>query len=390
MLYEEVKKEVQQNILPYWMNKMIDEKYGGFLGRRDGYDRVVEQSPKAIVLNTRILWTFSQAYRFLKDEKYLPVAKRAYDYLIEFFWDKEYDGVFWMVDYQGKPIAVKKQIYGQAFAMYAFAEYYMASKQKESLDYASKIFDSLEKHSYDPEYGGYFEALDRDWSVLEDQRLSLMDANEKKSMNTNLHVLEALTNLYRCWPTPLLKERLTQLIDVFRKRILNSRAQFQLFFEEDWKVKSDVISFGHDIEGSWLLCEAAEQVGDKKLIDEVEELAIKMVDITLREGFDKDGSILYEADPSGITNFEKHWWPQAEALVGLINAWQITKKQHYRDAGEKVWKFIKENLVDKENGEWFSRVNKGGVADRSNDKAGPWKAPYHNSRAMMEVMRRMS
>ncbi len=388
-LKEEFQKELEANILPYWMNKMIDEAHGGFYGRRDGYDHLDAKADKAVILNTRILWTFSHAAYILPDRNYRRVADRAYQYITKYFIDPQFRGVYWLIDYHGTPVATKKQVYAQAFAIYAFVEYFTATGKKESLDHAIDLFYLIEKYSFDQKENGYLEAFDREWKLLEDLRLSEKDANEKKTMNTHLHVLEAYTSLYRVWKDPFLGKQLRNLILLFRDKIINDTRHFDLFFDEHWNVKSHEISFGHDIEGSWLLFEAAETLGDKKLVGEIKGLCLAMVEETFQHGFDEDGGLMNEANEKGLIDGDKHWWPQAEALVGLVNAWQLSAKDKYLEAAIRNWRFIQAHLIDKECGEWHWRVNRSGSVNRDEDKSGPWKCPYHNGRAMLELIRRL-
>ena len=388
-LKEEFRKELVTNILPYWMNRMVDEEYGGFHGRRDGYDHLDLKADKGIILNTRILWTFSHAAYILRDNNYKRVADRAYQYITRYFIDSKFRGVYWMVNFEGTPVATKKQVYAQAFATYAFAEYFKVSGKKESLEHAIDLFHLIEKHSFDQKENGYLEAFDREWKLLEDLRLSDKDANEKKTMNTHLHVLEAYTSLYRIWKDAFLAKQLRNLILVFRDKIISTNKHFNLFFDEHWNVKSHEISFGHDIEGSWLLFEAAEVLEDENLINEIKNLCLAMVEETLRQGFDEDGGLMNEANDKGLVDGDKHWWPQAEALVGLVNAWQLSANDKYLEAAIRTWRFIQTKLVDKEYGEWYWRVDRSGVVNRDEDKSGPWKCPYHNGRAMLELMNRL-
>ena len=383
--------ELRNNILPYWMDKMVDHEHGGFYGRRNGLDKLEKQAPKGVILNTRILWTFSAPSRALKEPAYLEVADRAYDYLQQYFMDKHYGGVYWMVTYKGEPLHNKKQIYAQAFAIYAFVEYFFATGNPEPLKEAQKLFWLIERHSFDQYCDGYLEAFDNRWNLLDDLRLSEKDANEKKTMNTHLHVLEAYTHLFRCWKDPDLSRQLKNLIIIFNEKILNKDWHFDLFFNENWKVQSDEVSFGHDIEGSWLLHEAALVLGDQQLIDATTDIAVHMADTSIREGLDNDGGIMNEANHRGeLIDTDKHWWPQAEALIGYVNAWQITGNDDYLTSAEKVWSFIRKYLIDTKNGEWFWRVSRTGTVNVEEDKAGPWKCPYHNGRAMLELMARLN
>lgn len=383
----ECQKILSENILSYWTRNMFDP-YGGFFGRIDGRGKLHEQADKGVILNTRILWTYSAAYQQTGNPKHKMMADRAYEYIARHFIDSKNGGVFWMVDYQGKLVSDKKQIYAQAFAIYAFAEYHKINEYKRGKDYAIALFELIEKHSFDSERNGYLEALDEQWLPLEDVRLSEKDLNAAKTMNTHLHLLEAYTNLYRIWPDSMLKSQLINLIELMTSAFLSDQGHFKLFFDNNWKPQSEEISFGHDIEGSWLLTEAAEVVGDETLRAKTEELALKMVDASLG-GLDSDGGLMNEADPKGLTDTDKHWWPQAEALVGLVNAWQISSNEAYLQTMSKVWAFIRSHLIDKD-GEWHWKVTRDGLNDMKEDKAGPWKCPYHNGRAMIELITRLS
>lgn len=388
-LKNEMKSHLAEHILPYWMNKTIDLKNGGFVGRIDGNGKLDERSGKGSVLNARILWTFSSAYNALKDPAYLKVADRAFDYLTTHFVDKKFGGIFWMLDYLGHPLETKKQIYAQAFALYGLSEYYRATKNEKALKSAIALFGLIEKYAFDPEENGYFEAYDQKWNLLEDLRLSDKDANEKKTMNTHLHILEAYSALYEVWKDEHLQKQLKNLLELFMDKFVSEDFRFRLFFDEHWQTKSSEISFGHDIEGSWLLQEAAEKLEDQKLIDQTKKLANSMVDKVIMTGMDKDGGIWNAAADHGITDEDKHWWPQAEAIVGLVNAWQNSADQNYLKMAEKVWEFTKNKIIDQDNGEWWFRVNKQGQPYLNEDKVGPWKCPYHNGRACLEIIKRM-
>lgn len=378
----ELAAELRDNILHYWTTRMVDEVRGGFFGRRDGHDKLEEDADKGVILNTRILWTFSHAARLFSAE-YRPFADRAYAYLERYFIDREHGGVYWMVDSEGNPVNTKKQIYAQAFAIYAFSEYYMLSNEAAAREQAIALFNLIERYSFDKAYNGYLEAFDESWLILDDLRLSEKDANEKKTMNTHLHILEAYTNLYRCWPDPELKKQIVNLVEVFLERIIKGK-HFGLFFDEKWNVRGDVVSYGHDIEGSWLLYEAAEVVHNEKLLSRVRQVSLDMVDAVTGEGIDSNGAVMNENHDPDI-----HWWPQAEALVGFFNAYQLTGRNEYLESMQRVWNFIKAKMIDRVNGEWYWRVDPSGNVCFDEDKAGPWKCPYHNSRALLELLKRL-
>ncbi len=376
------------SILPFWTSSMVDLENGGFHGKRDGHGKLVTEAQKAIILNSRILWTFSSAFHHLGSEDYRNMATRAFDYLQHYFIDNQYGGVYWMVDHQGKPIDPKKQIYAQAFAIYGFSEFYQATGNELALELAQDLYALIEKYSFDRERNGYLEAFDRQWSLLEDLRLSDKDANEAKTMNTHLHLLEAYTNLFKVWPDAGLHQQLENLVELFLNTFINQQDSFHLFFDENWNLKSETQSYGHDIEGGWLLLKAAEVLGINSLTEQCKATAVNLTEAALR-GLDLDGGLMYEGTDTHITDSDKHWWPQAEALVGLINAWQITGSRKYFGLAEKNWEFVQRFLADPE-GEWHWKVNKKGVVDYHQHKAGPWKAPYHNGRAMLELMERLN
>lgn len=376
-------------LLDFWSTKVIDKENGGFVGRIDHFGHVESEAPKGSVLNARILWTFSAAFRITGIKKYKVAAERAYSYLTERFWDKEEGGLIWSVDYSGKPLSTRKQAYAQGFGIYALSEYYRATKQIESLDYAKQIYNIVEKEFWEDLKPGYIEALKKNWEPMNDMRLSEKDVNLPRSMNTHLHMMESLVNLYRVWPDKKVKIRLFSLIDIFTNKIIDQKTgHFNLFFDKEWKPHSTAVSFGHDIEGSWLLYDAAKTVGEPISVKQIAANCLKLVDLTIKEGFDKNGSVFYEREQD-LIDYDKHWWPQAEALVGLFNAWEITQDEKYLLLMKKTWIFIKDHLIDKKNGEWYWRVNKEGIPINTDDKVGFWKCPYHNTRALLEILERV-
>jgi len=384
-LKSELHQELLNNILPYWMQKMPDNENGGFYGRIDGEERVHPFASKGIILNARILWTFSAAYRLEKNLEYLQTAERAFNYMMEYFLDKKSGGVFREVDYRGKPLNRRKQIYEQGFAIYGLSEFYRATGRTEALEAAKNIFYLIEKHAYDPRYGGYVEALDENWQAIDDRRLSERDDNAPKSMNTHLHILEPYTNLLRVWKDPELIEAHTRLIHVFCDHIVDSRTKhLRLFFDWDWNSTSDDVSYGHDIEASWLLYEAAEASGNLELIEKVRKLSDEIMEAS-REGLQSDGSMIYEKMHDKPADTDRHWWVQAETIVGSYHAWLRSGDEKYLTTAEKCWEYVKRHLSDKTKGEWFWSAHADGTQNRKDDKAGFWKCPYHNGRMCMEV-----
>lgn len=389
-LRQRVEAELKEDILPFWLKYAVDEENGGFRGRIANDLTIDPRAEKGIILNARILWTFARAYSVYRERTYLTAARRAYDYITRCFWDYEFGGVYWMVDYLGKPADTKKRIYAQAFTVYALAEYYEALGDGDAIRRAMQLVERMEAIGHDGEHGGYFETYERDWTPAADQRLSEVDQDDKKSMNTHLHMLEAYAGLLRVYDEDRVRQRLKELIEVFLDRIVDpANHHLILFFDEAWRRRSDKISFGHDIECSWLLHEAAEILGDTPLVKRVRDTAAKMAQAVYSEGLDTDGGLLYEASPAGMIDTSKQWWPQAEAVVGFLNAYQITGQRHFMDAAEASWEFIEKYIVDRERGEWYWLVSKAGVPDAEREKVGTWKCPYHNSRTCFEVMARL-
>ena len=379
-----------RHILDYWQQFTIDKVHGGFYGRLTNDNQVVESAVKGAVLNARILWSFSTAYLLEEDPGYLRMAERSLAYIRQHFIDHELGGVYWSVTAGGAPADTKKQMYAIAFTIYGLAEYYQAKADEEVLELAKKLYRDLEDHSYDRIRGGYMEALTRDWQPIADLRLSDKDANEKKTMNTHLHILEAYTNLYRVWPDEALAGKIRDLVDNFTGHIIDLRTHhLNLFFDEDWTLRSDIISYGHDIEASWLLLEAAEVLGDQALIREMKDLAVKIA-IASTGGLNPDGSLSYEfSREDNHMIAERHWWVQAEAIVGFLNAWQLTGEMHFYWKFQAAWAYTKKYIIDDRKGEWFWGRTADGAIMEGEDKVGFWKCPYHNSRACIEVIRRL-
>jgi cellobiose epimerase len=391
------RKELTGNILPFWMRHTVDREDGGFYGKVTCDLKVEKEAPRAAVIVTRILWTFSAAYRALGNPEYKEMADRAYTYILDKFWDKRHGGVYWTIDYRGNPISDRKQIYAQAFAIYGLSEYSRATGNAESLERAQQLFRLIEEKSHEPAYGGYLEACGRDWGALEDLRLSAKDLNSPKSMNTHLHVMEAYTNLLRAWKDPYLAARQKALLEATMDHIVDgATGHFRLFFDNQWNSLNDHISFGHDIEGSWLIFEAAEVLGDPELFARARRLAVEMAFAVYEQGLDKDGSLLYEANSKGVLiDPNKHWWAQAEAVVGFYNAYQLSHDVRFLEASRRAWEYIEERVVDKVHGEWHAKLSRQGVPytekEDPNDAClvGPWKCPYHNSRVCLEMMERL-
>lgn len=378
------------SILEYWSKNTIDNENDGFVGQIDFDDQIIKNSEKGSVLNARILWTFSASYQTTKNENHKKLAERAFEFLTSNFYDTQFGGLFWSINEDKTPKDTKNQIYALAFAIYGLSEYYVISKNEKALEIAKNLYHKIQEYSYDPVNKGYLEAFTREWKPIEDLRLSEKDANEKKTMNTHLHIIEGYVNLYKVWKDEKLQKVIIELLETIEKYFINTETgHLRLFFDENWKEKPDVISYGHDIEAAWLLQQCAEISGNEKLINNYKKYAVQIAEVT-KEGLDTDGGLWYEFDPEKKELIaEKHWWPQAEALIGFYNAYQLTGREEYLDIVYKNWSFIKKYILDHKNGEWFWGV----YHDYSlikKDKAGFWKCPYHNGRACLELIARIA
>ena len=387
---------LETNILRFWQERMVDYRQGGFYGRIDGYNVLHPDAEKGAVLNARILWTFAAAARVLNNTPYRILAARAYDYLMQRFIDREQGGVYWSLNADGTPLDTKKQTYAIAFAIYGLAEYVRLTNNQEALNAAIRLFEDLEAHAYkwDNEKmskckNGYVEALTRDWQPIADMRLSEKDENGVFTMNTHLHVLEAYTNLYRVLKNVQrddvqgTKERITKqlrtLIDIFANRIFDpATGHLMLFFDEKWQPSNTHTSPGHDIEAAWLLHEALEVLGDEELLNQTLPVIHSLA----------------QAAEDDIMD-EKEWWCYAEAVVGYIDQWKLYQDEKPIESNinlelaETAFHYIQTHLMDRENGEWFWTILPDGTPDRTHDKAGFWKCPYHNSRMCIEIIERL-
>jgi len=420
----QIRKEMQdvleRNILPFWMTQMVDEENGGFYGRMDHSGTLHPDAEKGAILNARILWSFSAAYRVLGNPEYLDMARRAYDYFVDHFIDKEYGGVYWSVDFKGQPLDTKKQFYAIGFAIYGLSEYARATGDREALEYALDLYDCIEEYAFDRAHNGYIEACTREWGEIEDMRLSEVDANYPKSQNTHLHIIEPYTNLLRCLKemraqescdyVPVLgavlpigitlpvetivavETSLRNLIDIFTEKILNPQTHhLDLFFEMDWtRGAGHLESYGHDIECSWLLHEAALVLGDKKVLAKVEPIVCEVAKAS-EKGLRPDGSMIHEANlDTGHVDDDLHWWVQAENVVGCFNLYQYFGDETALEKAVRCWDYIKSQLIDYEHGEWYWSRHSDGSLNTTDDKAGFWKCPYHNSRMCLEMIERIA
>lgn len=401
--YEYFSRELHGDILDYWMKYGVEHDGHGFYGAVDLDGNPVLTANKTSVLNARILWTFSASARMEENSKYAETADRAYQVITNDFEDRTFGGYYTELTSSNEVANDLKHTYVQAFVIYALCKYYEFRPHEPVMQKIRSFFTLLEEKTKDPQNMGYHESFTREWNIYGKNRMA--DNNEPRSMNTHLHVLEAWTALYHVWKDPLVRLRLEEMLNLFLDKIIRKEGHFGIFFDEGFnEVKSSegICSFGHDIEGSWLLWEAAVILDDPKVLERLRPVVVKMVDNIDRVAVDKDGGLFLESTRFGShVKTNKHWWPQAETLVGFMNAFELTGNIKYWETVKLSWNFIDRYLIDHERGEWYTKLNRLGVPFlteplddpspyyRNDRKIDPWKCPYHNGRAMMEMMQRI-
>ncbi len=401
---EKCHNELVKNILPFWIEHGYDKKNSSFIGETDLEGNPIENAQLSGVLMARSLWTYAAAGRFFDNVEYKNMAYKAFQYLETYFYDQQYNGYYMMIDSKGNPVDTQKHSYIQAFVLYSICEFYLMEPNEDILKKIVKLHNLIEEKTRDKSGNpGYLENFSREWTISESNRMA--DGNEPKSMNTHLHILESYTQLHRVLNNKESGRCLEDLIHIFLDFIINPKGHFRLFFNNDFTEadgSKGICSFGHDIEGVWLLREAALVLNDKKLLQTVTSKTLRIADAVLINGMDKNRGIFLESTRYGSNiRTNKHWWPQAEAVVGFLDAYEAGGKEIYLKTALDTWDFIEEFVVDKKNGEWFAKVNRLGIPYlvESNDdpspyyrndrKIDPWKCPYHNSRACLEVIKRV-
>ncbi len=382
----EMQQQLDHVILPYWKG-LVDRRMGGYYGYVDYNLKVEEQADKGVILNSRILWFFSNAYLNAREENLLPYANHAYEFLIKHCLDQEYGGVYWMMTYDGKVKEDIKHTYNQAFAIYALSAYYEATKDEKALAIALELFRLIEEKCTDAY--GYLEAFTRDWIIIDNEKLSENGLLADKTMNTLLHVLEAYTLLYKVSKDIKVKEKLIHILELFRTKVYDSqKVRLEVFFNETMESITDLHSYGHDIEASWLLDEACQVVGERDITEATKEYTNVIAKRILKDAMEGDAVLnecfLGEVDKTRV------WWVQAEAVVGFYNAYEKTGQEAYLEASKRIWNYIKTYFIDKRPGsEWFWDLDEHNRSSSHKPITEPWKCPYHNGRMCFEIIRRM-
>lgn len=385
-MISEVKKHLTDDIIPFWKN-LRDDEFGGYYGYM-GYDLVLDKKAvKGCILNSRILWFFSNAYTLLKDESLLDEARHAYEFMTKYCVDKVNGGIFWSMKYDGQVEEDIKHTYNQAFAIYALSSYYEASGDKEALELAKKLYEIIETKCTDD--GGYLEALSAEFVLIDNDKLSENGVMADRTMNTLLHVLEAYTELYRVSKDEKVKAKLCEIMDTFESKVYNPVLHRQeVFFDNEYNSILDLHSYGHDIETAWLMDRTVEIVGEKEYEDRITPITKDLTAQIYKVAF--DGHSLANECEKGVVNDHRVWWVQAETLLGFLNGYQKDNtKTEYLEAAKSVWEFIKDKVIDKRPGsEWLSEITPDGEPYKEKPILEPWKCPYHNGRMCFEVIKR--
>lgn len=384
MLVEEARAMLETKILPFW-ESLRDDTFGGYYGLLDYDLKLDKKAVKGCILNSRILWFFSNAYLTMHDEKLLSYADHAYEFMIKYCIDTTYGGVYWSVNYDGTVFDSTKHTYNQAFAIYALSSYYAATKKEEARIFAEQIYQLIETKCKDEV--GYLEAFTNDFMPESNEKLSENGVMAEKTMNTLLHVFEAYTELYRVTQNQAVAEQVKNILNRFEKQVFNKeRRRLEVFFDKNMNSILDLHSYGHDIETAWLMDRGCAVLQEEEVTKRVRKIAKVLEDQIYKEAF-KEHSLLNECE-RGIPNKNRVWWVQAEAVVGFLNAYEKTGEERYKEAVREIWDFIDTKIVDHRKGsEWFWQIDENGNPDKR-PIVEPWKCPYHNGRMCFEIIRR--
>lgn len=381
------REELTGRLLPFW-KALRDEKHGGYYGYM-GFDlNLDKQAEKGCILNSRILWFFSQAAIILKDDNLIPYARHAYDFLREKCLDREFGGVYWSLTYDGRPLDDSKHTYNQAFAIYGLSAFYRLTGEREALELARELFVLIEKKCTDQ--GGYLEAFTREFQPAGNEKLSENGVMADRTMNTLLHVFEGYAGLYQAAHDPQVVQAMGRILDIYMSKIYNPKLHRQeVFFNKEYHSLIDLTSYGHDIESSWLMDWGASLPEDENVKRTVFQIDSDLADNILKTALMEDGSVVNECE-KGVVDAHRIWWVQAEVVLGFVNAWsKHPERTEYRDGAARVWRYIQDKVADRRpGGEWFWRLNADGTPDREKPIVEPWKCPYHNGRMCLELIRR--
>ncbi len=384
--------------LKHWYPVALDREHGGFHQdfARDWSPRPDEN--RFLVYQSRMTWTAAAFARYAPEhrDEYVKYAQYGVEYLDRVMRDKEQGGFHWTLRVDGTvdpKIGDEKHVYGTAFALYSASVAHDVTRDPVALKVARDAFDWLEKNAHDPEHGGYFEALTRDGKPIlapgrgRTDRLGVYYGF--KSMNSHIHLLEALAEFYRVEKTPKVKERLAETLAVVRDRIAVEPGALNLYLTRDWRATPAHDSFGHDVETAYLLVEASESLNGHA-DERTWKVARGLIDHALDHGWDdRNGGFYDKGDVFAGNPYDttKVWWTQAEGLNALLlmHGKFAGETDRYGKAFLKQWSFIEAHQLDPQFGGWFGETTREGKLLGDGRKASQWKANYHTSRALMNV-----
>jgi len=371
--------ELKKN-LDYWESHTLDDDNAGFIGNINFKNERIEKAPKGLILNTRILWSFSAVSNQLETQQYSAICHRAYHYLALFFKDSSDGSLYWELGYNAKPEKIHKNSVGQAYALLALCEYHNFSKKEVVKSWAISLFEHIEEFAFDQENRRYVDVL------YTDKRNLGTNIKGAKSLGTHLHLLEAYTALLKLHATDHVEKQLRFLVNLILDHFINTKNHCETALDITGESLSETVFYGYNVEVPWMLVDAAKALGDAVLMYKTKENLLQMVDVFLEEAIDKNGAVIYgKCTQTDQLDTDLHWWAQIEGLVGVLYAYRFTKEDRYLASFNRIWVFVKEHFIDLEYGEWFARL----AADTTkyrDDKIGMWKSPYHSTRMCLKIM----
>ncbi len=408
-LRKEAEKHLNDELLPFWLNRIQDKENGGYITHFDKNGKDTGENEKSLIAQTRSLYTMSSAHRsgYGRYDS-LNLARHGFNYLINRMWDEESGGFYWMTDRRGKVIQPDKILYGQSFALYSLSEYTLASRDYSGLTYAEELFDLIREKCYDPYRGGYYEMFDRNWALAEPGS----KGGDRKTLDTHMHLMESFTNLYECSRKDSHRKALLEIIDVLTSKMLHpvhktGIPQFNSRWEIVPQVKFDIVwgwdrfaeggkkanaedntSFGHNAEFAWLLIHALKIL--KMDVEKYRELLEKIFEHTVEFGIDREyGGVFVEGSHEGeIYDMEKEFWQQAEVMIGMLDAYILLHDKKYLEAYENVHRFVFDKMIHHKMGEWYPLLTREGKPIWTH-MGHSWKINYHTVRCMIQTIQRL-
>jgi len=409
----EYKKEAENylinELLPFWLNRCKDDVHGGFITQFDAKGNDTGEDQKSLIAQVRTVYTMASAHRAgYGNGRCEEFARHGVDFLIDKMWDQEYEGFYWTVDRKGNVEIDKKILYGLSFSIYALCEYTLATGDRRGIEYAGKVFDIIQKYSTDTMYGGYFEMFERNWDLCGPGS----GGGDRKTLDSHMHLMEALTSLYECSRKTIHLRKLKEVIEILTKRMLHPEYATGIpQFWKDWttapQIKFDIIwgwdrfadsgakshaedntSYGHNVEFAWLLLHALEIMElDRKTY---ENIIKKQLNHTLNNGIDwKFGGVYIEgAHAGGVYDREKEFWQQAEVLIGMLDGCLYFKEEKYWPAYENVHRFVFDRMINHKVGEWWPLLTREGKPIWTH-MSNSWKVNYHTVRCIIQCIKRL-